>query len=95
MVWIQGDSTGMWQEEGLCSTAGLACSRSSFSLLGFPQPCQQSFPKYPHVREDLTGTQRRECPSQSHIPGTEIPSSKSPGSWPLQLTRFFSFHLTA
>lgn len=38
MLWAQGVSTGLWQEEGFCSATVV------FSLLGSPQP-PQLFPQ--------------------------------------------------
>lgn len=87
MVWGQGVSTGMWREEGLCSTTVLPCSRSRLSLLGLPQPCQQSFPKYPceggpHGDAE-TGGSFSEPRSRSIDP---IQQTWEQHGWPLQLT---------
>lgn len=90
MAWGQGVSTGMWQEEELCSATVLACSRSRFLLLGLPQPRQQSFPKYPcqggpHRDTETGGSFSGPC-SRYIDPIQQTPWEQR--GWPLQLTRF-------
>lgn len=59
MLWAQGVSTGLWQEEGFCSATVV------FSLLGSPQP-QLFFPKHPYQGGPHRDTKIGESLSESH-----------------------------